>query len=103
MEQIKRNFLITGATIGIGYATAVKLQQQGHHVIGVARHQKSEFPGDLYQVDLSNEIETKHLFKLINEKYNIDGIVNNVGIVHPQFLGEINLQDFHKVMDLNLR
>lgn len=37
MHSIKRTILVTGASSGIGRATARNLLQQGHHVIGVSR------------------------------------------------------------------
>ncbi|NEP82307.1 MAG: SDR family oxidoreductase [Okeania sp. SIO3B3] len=39
----------------------------------------------------------------LTKKYSFDGIVNNVGIVHPQPLEEITLDNFDAVIDLNLR
>lgn len=99
-----RTFLITGATKGIGHATANRLHAQGHKVIGIAR-QKTErqFPGILYQADLTDETTTKKIFEEINQTHVIDGIVNNVGIPIPQPLHEITLQNFTAVLDLNLR
>ena len=51
--MIKRTFLITGATKGIGYATAMRLHHQGHLVIGIARNKPEvDFPGAIVTVDL---------------------------------------------------
>lgn len=101
MKNAKRTFLITGATKGIGYATAENLSIQGHQVIGVARNH-AQFPGDLYQVDLADENKTIDVFNLINSKYKIDGIINNAGIVIPQALESINVNDFKNVLNMNL-
>jgi len=102
VEKFKRTLLITGATKGIGYATALRLHQQGHQVIGIAR-QESEFPGDLFLADLTDENETAETFNVIHKKYKVDGIVNNVGIALIQSLSEIKLDDFRNIIDLNLR
>lgn len=100
----KRTFVITGATKGIGYATAKRLHQQGHHIIGIARHKPTnEFPGDLHILDLLDECATEKIFKIINEKYQIDGIVNNVGIAVRDALENVQLKDLRTVLDLNLR
>lgn len=100
----KRTFLITGATKGIGFATALRLYDQGHYVIGVARNKPAaDFPGEVFEADLSNEKVTEEIFSVINKNFQIDGIVNNVGIAMREPLGEIKLQDFRAVLDLNLR
>lgn len=101
MQNTKRTFLITGATKGIGYAAAEILSNQGHQIVGVARNQ-AKFPGDLYQADLSDENKTTDIFNLIHSKYKIDGIINNAGIVIPQALESINLDDFKNVLNMNL-
>src|SRR5690606_13949180 len=76
----------------------------GCHVVGLARHtQDIDFPGYLYSCDLSNAGETEDILRVIREKYPVDGIVNNVGIVKPEALGEIDLSSLYQVYDLNLR
>lgn len=100
----KRTFLITGATKGIGYATVLRLNKLGHQVIGVARNEpQTQFPGHFYKSDLSDPIESNDFFDLINKKYSIDGVVNNVGIAIPESLDKITLDNFINVMDLNIR
>ena len=99
----KRTFIVTGATRGIGFATAVHLHNQGHKIIGIARNKKATFPGTLYLADLSNAAATDEVFQMINQNHQIDGIVNNVGTAIPAPLGKIKIQDLHTVLDLNLR
>lgn len=99
----KRIFLITGATKGIGYATAERLNQLGHTIIGVARHQPHSFPGDFIEADLADQKVTENTFLSINKQYKIDGIINNVGIALRDPLQNIKLEDFNAVLDLNLR
>jgi len=96
--------LITGATRGIGWAISRRLADAGCHVVGLARHtQDIDFPGYLYACDLSHASETEDVLRVIREKYPIDAIVNNVGIVQPSVLGEVNLAALYQVMDLNVR
>lgn len=99
----KRTVLITGASKGIGYASAVLLHGLDYHVIGIARHQPENFPGDFYITDLSNEEATQTLFETIRKNHQVDCIVNNVATAIPAPLGKINSTDFQIVLDLNLR
>lgn len=97
----KRTFLITGATKGIGRALTDQLLSEGHHVVGLAR-EASDFPGELVRVDLSNRVETDSVLKELLDRYTFDGVVNNVGLVKPQRVGEIELADLDDVLSLNL-
>jgi len=51
---MKRRFLITGGSKGIGLALANRLSAAGDDVIGIARHAVGDFPGTLHLLDLSN-------------------------------------------------
>ncbi|MFV9475249.1 SDR family oxidoreductase [Advenella sp. RU8] len=96
--------LVTGATKGIGWAISRRLSDAGAHVIGLARHvDEIDFPGFLYQCDLNDAGQTEEVLRMIREKYPVDAIVNNVGVVLPEALGEISLASFYQVYDLNVR
>ncbi len=96
--------LVTGATKGIGWAISRRLSDAGAHVIGLARHvDEIDFPGFLYQCDLNDAGQTEEVLRMIREKYPVDAIVNNVGVVLPEALGEISLASLYQVYDLNVR
>lgn len=96
--------LVTGATKGIGWAISRRLADLGCHVVGLARHtQDIDFPGYLYSCDLLNAGETEDVLRVIREKYPVDAVVNNVGLVMPEPLGEIDLASLYQVFDLNVR
>jgi 3-oxoacyl-[acyl-carrier protein] reductase len=96
--------LVTGATKGIGWALSQRLADQGCHVVGIARNTDHvDFPGYLYACDLADAGRTEEVLREIREKFPVDAIVNNVGIVRPQALGEIDLASLYNVMDLNVR
>jgi 3-oxoacyl-[acyl-carrier protein] reductase len=97
----KRNFLITGASKGIGRAVSERLARGGHYVVGLARS-RSEFPGELVTVDLARRDETAVVLEKLVQRHPFDGVVNNVGLVRPQLLGEIKLADLDDVLALNL-
>jgi NAD(P)-dependent dehydrogenase (short-subunit alcohol dehydrogenase family) len=100
----KRTFLVTGASQGIGLAISGRLARAGHHVVGLARHTEwPDFPGTLVAVDLADRTATASTLERLTSQYRFDGLVNNVGLVRPQGLGNIDLDDMDAVLDLNLR
>ncbi|WP_197063345.1 MULTISPECIES: SDR family oxidoreductase [Pantoea] len=99
---MKRTFLITGASKGIGLALAHRLANAGHQVVGIARAIRDDFPGTLISADLADTNKTQKMFDQLSQRFTFDGIVNNVGLVKPQRLGEVDLAAFEDVMRVNL-
>ena len=101
---MKKSFLITGCTKGIGLAISHQLKHSGYNVIGIARNTPNyDFPGILYLADLSNAEETQLIFNKINMSHPIDGVINNIGNVKPEPIEKIEIESFHEVIDLNIR
>jgi NAD(P)-dependent dehydrogenase (short-subunit alcohol dehydrogenase family) len=61
-----------------------------------------DFPGKLVTVDLAKRDETAATLQELALHYAFDGVVNNVGLVRPQLLGEIALADLDEVLAVNL-
>ncbi|MGI5139155.1 MULTISPECIES: SDR family oxidoreductase [unclassified Streptomyces] len=98
-----RRVLISGASRGIGYEVADRLNVNGHHPIGLARSAPPEFPGEFYTVDLADRAATARTLDDILQRGTVDALVNNVGIVRPALLPEVDLNDLLTVYDLNVR
>ncbi|EGC1291113.1 SDR family oxidoreductase [Salmonella enterica] len=67
--------------------------------MGIARQPARDFPG----CDLRNFKQTAGTIQSVSERYVIDGIVNNAGIVSPQSLAQIDFSVLQNVFDLNVR
>lgn len=87
-----KNVIVTGATSGIGKATALLLAKEGANVLAVGRNEKrgrdvckeiSNLGGKalFFQCDLSKEEKVKELYEKIEEQFeSIDLLFNNAGI-----------------------
>ncbi|WP_095631317.1 SDR family oxidoreductase [Pseudomonas sp. PICF141] len=101
--MMQRTFLITGASKGIGRAISERLASAGHRVVGIARRvEDSGFPGELIAADLRDCDSTVQTLEGLKARYTFDGLVNNVGLVKPQGIAEVDLTSFEDVMKLNL-
>lgn len=112
-----KNVLITGATGGIGSAIAAAFAKNGYNV---ALHTNSkpheaqknaetlakEFGVKTVAVkaDVSKETDVKAMFETL-EKYfgKIDVLVNNAGVSLVSMLCDTSVDDWDRVMDINLK
>jgi short-subunit dehydrogenase len=113
VEQ-KQRALITGASSGIGKATALAFAKAGIDVALVsrsgdklaavaeaARHTGVE--AKAYTIDLADVSEVKAKIQAIALDFgNIDILVNNAGIAYTATLSETPLEDWQQVINLNL-
>tara|TARA_A100001037_G_scaffold230654_1_gene208890 strand:+ start:8634 stop:9362 length:729 start_codon:yes stop_codon:yes gene_type:complete len=103
MIELSRVTVITGASKGIGHATAQRLSQDGHTIIGLARTEPDgDFPGQFHSVDLSDRVAVDEVMKRIVAEHQVNGVVNNVGRSHPQAVEDVTLEEYDLVMQLNL-
>ena len=121
MSKLKgKNVLITGASSGIGQAIAVRFAREGANVAinyrsgaeqaectrKMARQARTNGAGKemLVQADVSDEAQVKNMFaKVIAEFGSLDVLINNAGIQKPAASHEIDIQDFDRVLAVNLR
>ncbi|HXW91891.1 MAG TPA: SDR family oxidoreductase [Terriglobales bacterium] len=98
-----KSIVITGASKGIGRATADALAEQGWTVIGVARSTPRSFPGEFISADLADREQTGALANALAARGNVLGIVNNVGLAKHETIGAVEMGAFTAIMDLNVR
>jgi len=92
MDWKNKIAVVTGASSGIGAATARRLAREGLGVVLVARRldRLEELAGEIQQdgglaytiaADLMQESDRSHLFKEVTERYgDVDILVNNAGL-----------------------
>ena len=107
MTAEKKTILLTGASSGIGRATALRLLEQGYRVIGLARD-FSKFPckdKNFYAipVDLSAlDALPSFLEQLLDEHGPIDGVICNAGRGRFASLEEFSYTQIRELLELNL-
>lgn len=100
---MKRTFLVTGASKGIGRALSERLAREGHQVIGLARRADDQgFPGTLVPVDMTDRAATQAVLTDLAARFAFDGVVNNVGFIELSPLGSIDLDGLDRAMSDNL-
>lgn len=87
--------VITGASKGIGFASAERLNSMGHQVIGLARSTPDKsFPGEFIEVDLSDRNLTDKVATDIASRYEVTHLINNLGLVRSEAIEGVDLRWF---------
>jgi NAD(P)-dependent dehydrogenase (short-subunit alcohol dehydrogenase family) len=88
--------VITGASSGIGYATAKLFSERGYRVYGISR--RSEL-----RADVRNYEEIKGAIERVVEKEGgLDILVVNAGIARVGYVEEFEISDWLEVLNTNL-
>lgn len=107
--------LITGASSGIGDATARAFAAEGATVALVSRRRErletvaAELEGDhgvetlVLPTDVSNHSEVEDAVdETVNAFGGLDVLVNNAGVAGPGTIDEVSIQEYRRLMDVNV-
>src|ERR1041385_5540273 len=100
--------LVTGASSGIGYATAIELLRAGYTVYGVARRVEKMDAiriagGHALAMDIRKEADIERVVStILNEQGRIDVLVNNAGIGLHGSIEETPLDQARNLFEANL-
>ncbi len=96
--------LVTGGSAGIGKNICRHLLDSDYVVLNLSRRESDEkherlvdMPVDLADVDATREAMTE-----LAGKYEITNIVHNAGVIRPNLLEDVQLEDLHYLTNLHL-
>jgi len=107
-----KRIIITGASSGIGAATAKQLAEKGHQLVIAARRTAhldtlvNQFPDHVKAIscDVRNESEVQAMIELCVSSFGgVDVLVNNAGMGVFDPLIEAKLDDWHMMIDVNIK
>ena len=93
--------VITGASRGIGRATALVLARAGHNVIATMRNPEEIGPVAVERMDVDSGDSVRECFERIHARGPVDVLVNNAGIERGGPIEETPLADFRACMETN--
>lgn len=102
--------IVTGASSGIGLATAKLLTQQGANVALVSRSKEKleaiskKLPNSfVVTADMTKPEEIKNMVKKVHDHFGrIDILINNAGQGYDAPIDKISIDTFHKIFNLDV-
>ncbi|MCH4823052.1 SDR family oxidoreductase [Gramella lutea] len=111
-----KTIIITGASSGIGEATALKLAKEGANVVLTARSEdkliklqqkiEKENAGKAMVVpaDVTKKEDLKNVVEKAKEEFkSIDGLINNAGIMPLSYVKNLHTDEWDQMVDVNIK
>lgn len=108
MMTLKKTILITGASSGMGKATALQLIAEGHCVYGAARRPESmkklvDKGGHAIGMDITDEKQVDAAIeRVLREQGGIDVLVNNAGYAVYGSVEDVTIDEARRQFEVNL-
>lgn len=102
-----KRILITGASSGIGRATAIECSKIGAKCIITARNSErlqetfDKLEGDGHMLIIADLTKADDIVKIIQQIPVLDGFVNNAGIALTKLINFINIDDLNNMFAVN--
>ena len=116
MQISGRNAIVTGASRGIGRATALRLASLGANIAVIYSGNEAAaaetvekciglgVKAKAYRCDVSSAEETKNAVQEIRKDFgSVEILVNNAGITKDGLIAFMKEEDFDRVIDVNLK
>lgn len=108
---MSKTIIVTGASRGIGYQTALRLSRARHRVVAVARsvdrlqQLQQQVPDFIYPypTDLNDSAQVKELCEWVGAEFgSLEILINNAGALVNKPFEELEDEDWNRMLDLNL-
>jgi NAD(P)-dependent dehydrogenase (short-subunit alcohol dehydrogenase family) len=99
----EQNVLITGASSGIGQATARLFAEEGFRVFGTSRRKRPDENGvEMVELDVRSDDSVEHcVAEVLARAGRIDVLVNNAGVAPVSIAEETTMEDARAVFETN--
>ncbi len=108
----KKIIALTGASSGIGKATALALSNSPHMLVLLSRNEKKlneiakslDCPVLVIPADVTNIEEMEKAYESIEEKFGgLDILINNAGVGMFDPIDNAKLNEWHRMIDVNIK
>lgn len=112
MKLASKIALVTGGAQGIGLACAQRFAREGARVAivdldperGDKAARELAIPGLFIQADVARDDSAAHVLQTVSERLGpVDVLLNNAGITHAADFLDLRIEDFDRVLGINLR
>lgn len=112
MTSHKKVIVLTGASSGIGEATAKALSKSPHVLVLLARNEEKlqqiassiECPSVVIPCDVTSVSQVEKAFIIIKEKLGgVDVLINNAGLGYFDPIDNAKLEEWHRMIDVNVK